>query len=364
MMFDDIANNPSNPFKGNIINKPNGTNVYAGVNKDYTGNDVTAINFLNVLNGSASAMSGIGSGKVINSGPDDNIFVYYSDHGAPGLVAMPSGPYLYATDLLSTLQGMHTQKRYKKLVFYLESCESGSMFTALPTDISVYATTAATPDQSSYAFYFDSTRNTYLGDEYSIRWMEDSDAEDESKWSLLQQFQLLQKEVKESQPQTYGDQTYNAEAIQDFQSFDKFTASGMQTSKQEFVAASNVMQAADSRDVALFTLTNMLSLAKTFQDSIELNAQLLAEVENRVTVDTRFVKLIKIVEPSSAMADRILSAKLPVTKYDCLRRYIENYEAQCERLSDYALKYVRVFANMCELGYSADKVFAGMMQMC
>jgi len=175
---------------------------------------------------------------------------------------------------------------------------------------------------------------------------------------------LFKKEVKESQPQTYGDQTYNSEAIQDFQSFDKFTASGMRTVKEEFVPAHNVMQAADSRDVALFTLTNMLSLSKSFESSIDLNVQLLAEVEKRVTVDASFTKLINAVEPSSAMASRILDSKLTVTKFDCLRRYIENYEDQCQRLSDYALKYVRVFANMCELGYSADKVFAGMQKMC
>merc|ERR1719495_787002 len=42
MMQDDIANNPANPFPGNIINIPGGPNVYPGVNKDYTGDQVTA----------------------------------------------------------------------------------------------------------------------------------------------------------------------------------------------------------------------------------------------------------------------------------------------------------------------------------
>jgi legumain len=38
--FDDIANNPENPFKGKIYNKPNGTDVYAGCKIDYKGADV------------------------------------------------------------------------------------------------------------------------------------------------------------------------------------------------------------------------------------------------------------------------------------------------------------------------------------
>ncbi len=41
--------------------------------------------------------------------------------------------------------------------------------------ILVYATTAANSNESSYACYFDNYRNTYLGDLYSVKWMEDSD---------------------------------------------------------------------------------------------------------------------------------------------------------------------------------------------
>lgn len=40
---------------------------------------------------------------------------------------------------------------------------------------SVYATTAANPHESSYACYYDEKRDTYLGDWYSVNWMEDSD---------------------------------------------------------------------------------------------------------------------------------------------------------------------------------------------
>ena len=39
----------------------------------------------------------------------------------------------------------------------------------------VYATTAANAKESSYACYFDEKRETYLGDVYSVKWMEDSD---------------------------------------------------------------------------------------------------------------------------------------------------------------------------------------------
>merc|ERR1711974_163948 len=85
MMYDDIAHNSQNPFKGNIINQPNGSNLYPGVQIDYKGDEVTAKNFLAALSGDEGA-----NGPVIKSGPEDRIFVYYADHGASGLVCFPS----------------------------------------------------------------------------------------------------------------------------------------------------------------------------------------------------------------------------------------------------------------------------------
>jgi len=51
MVYDDIANNPDNPRPGTIINHPQGPDVYAGMPKDYTGEQVNAENFLAVLSG-------------------------------------------------------------------------------------------------------------------------------------------------------------------------------------------------------------------------------------------------------------------------------------------------------------------------
>lgn len=100
MMYDDIANNPENPFKGdslgsngdylmslnrigNIINKPGGRNLYPGVPKDYVGRDVNPDNFFKVLNGDKTLKSR--GKKVIESNSNDNVFIYFADHGAQGL---------------------------------------------------------------------------------------------------------------------------------------------------------------------------------------------------------------------------------------------------------------------------------------
>ncbi|CAG2180550.1 unnamed protein product [Oppiella nova] len=58
---------------------------------------------------------------------------------------------------------MYDNHKYSKLVFYLEACESGSMFNKLlPKNINIFATTASNPTESSYACYYDSKRQTYL----------------------------------------------------------------------------------------------------------------------------------------------------------------------------------------------------------
>lgn len=105
MAYNDIANNKRNPFPGAVYNKPSsflpGSNVYSGVKIDYEGNDVTPENFIAVLTANKTAISG-GNGRVLESGPNDEVFIYFSDHGSPGLIAFPH-QYLYADTLQNTL---------------------------------------------------------------------------------------------------------------------------------------------------------------------------------------------------------------------------------------------------------------------
>lgn len=79
---------------------------------------------------------------------------------------------------------MHSSSKYSKLLFYLESCESGSMFTELPSDLNIYAVSAANPSESSWAYYCypDDKINgkhigSCLGDMFSVMMLENTDVE-------------------------------------------------------------------------------------------------------------------------------------------------------------------------------------------
>ena len=86
-MYDDIANSWRNPKKGRIYNEPGGPDVYAGVKKDYTGKDVTPKNFLSALQGLANEASGP---VLQNTTNQDDIFVYFADHGGGGILGFPN----------------------------------------------------------------------------------------------------------------------------------------------------------------------------------------------------------------------------------------------------------------------------------
>ena len=144
LAYDDIANNRENPFKGQLFNKPDvsgaGVNVYDATEIDYKGAEVNKTNFLKVLLGDTSA-----SGPVLKSNSESKVFIYFVDHGGAGLICTPlsSSDWIYADELDSTLQKMKDNGMFKELTFYLETCESGSMFPNLTASENIYAMTAS-----------------------------------------------------------------------------------------------------------------------------------------------------------------------------------------------------------------------------
>lgn len=78
---------------------------------DYSGKDVTPKNFLAILRGDAKGVKG-GNGKVLKTTSEDRIFINYADHGSVGLVAFPSGGYLYEKDLTETFKYLYENNLY------------------------------------------------------------------------------------------------------------------------------------------------------------------------------------------------------------------------------------------------------------
>ncbi|KAI5606731.1 legumain precursor [Silurus asotus] len=157
MMHDDIAQNNKNPFPGNIINIPNGPNVYPGVPKDYTGE-------------------------------------------------------LYADDLVKTVKEMSRKRKFLKMVIYVGACHSGSMLEKLSEERNVYAVSSCKPDEVSYSCYYDKKRDTSLSDVFSAHWLYNLENVNLSTNSFGDQFSYLKKNASETKkmdknqtPCNYGD---------------------------------------------------------------------------------------------------------------------------------------------------------------
>ncbi|MCL7026158.1 hypothetical protein MKW94_022471, partial [Papaver nudicaule] len=203
-MYDDIAFHQSNPRPGVIINNPSGEDVYHGVPKDYIGDDVNVNNFLNVLLGNKSAITGNGSGKVVSSGPNDTIFVYYAGHGAAGSLGMPGTSNLYANELNDALTKKHESGTYKSMLIYIEASYSGSMFEGLlKPGMNMYVTTATNAKESSFPEYCPGLGppsppleySICLGDLYSVTWLELSEKFNMKTETLDQQYYTVEHRV-------------------------------------------------------------------------------------------------------------------------------------------------------------------------
>ncbi|KER21191.1 hypothetical protein T265_10428 [Opisthorchis viverrini] len=214
--YDDIADNPKNPFKGKVFHHYEHEDVYNGVVIDYRGKDVTRDNFVKVLKGDKKLETN--KKKVLKSGPDDNVFIFFSGHGGSSHIAF-LGEYLYAMELNDTLAYMHSKKTFNKLVLYVEACKSGSMFKdVLPSNIGIYATTSAKEDEDSCAiFCFDKEINVCLADEYSFIWLLDSQYNDIKKRTLKEQYEEVKRKTVLSHVMKYGEKTMGSLPVGKFQ---------------------------------------------------------------------------------------------------------------------------------------------------
>jgi legumain len=334
-MYDDIANNKENPKKGEIINHPDGKDVYKNVPKDYIGDNCNADNFLSVLKG--KDMTGIGSEKTLRSTNKDKVFIYYADHGATGLVAMPYGGYLYATDLIKTIQDMYDNSIFKEMVFYMEACESGSMFENLPTNLNVYVTTASNPTESSYACYYDSKLKTYLGDCYSVNWMENSDSSSLDKETLEEQYDEVKQLTTQSHVMQYGQLSIDNQTVSEFmdnQQQKTFTPSFIKVSERQMM---------DTRNVDLKYLVASIYESENSKEFDFYLESLFTELKNRERMKILFEKIDKELKPYYKNSKRLKD-----TFDNCFKKSIVNVEEKYGKFTDYSLQFVKVFYNACK----------------
>ncbi|KAB1217056.1 Vacuolar-processing enzyme [Morella rubra] len=378
-MYDDIASHPLNPRPGIIINHPQGDDIYAGVPKDYTGEHVTAENLYAVLLGNKSAVKG-GSGKVLDSKPNDRIFLYYSDHGGPGVLGMPNMPFLYAMDFINVLKKKHAAGTYKEMVMYIEACESGSVFEGvMPTDLNVYVTTASNAQESSWGTYCPGMKPppppeyiTCLGDLYSVAWMEDSETHNLKKETVEQQYQSVKNRTSNfnnynagSHVMEYGNMSIKPEKLYLYQGFDPATSNfPPYNGKLDFP-----MEVVNQRDAELVFLWQMYKRSENGSEKKrEILKQITETISHRVHLDGSMALIGAFLYGPQKSSSILNSVREPgmtlVDDWGCLKSTVRLFEKYCGSLTQYGMKHMRAFANICNSGVSKTSVEEACMAAC
>jgi len=348
MAYDDIANSPSNPFPGKLYNKPDpsgpGVDVYEGCNIDYKGADVTPQNFMDVLTGKAS-------GKKLESTSEDNVFIFFSDHGAPGLIAFPgSAGVLHKADLQSTFQTMSDNKMFNKLTMYLETCESGSMFEDMSIP-GIYALSASNPTESSWGSYCGSEAvvngksiNSCLGDLFSVNWMEDADVADTTSESLQDNFGIVKTKTDRSQVMQWGDTTYTDDKMSEFiGNLDLLAASASEDPSKSAVNA---------RQIDLQRLYSMYAAATTSAERLRIGQELQQELNTQLAVDMIHNKFLDLVYTGDeAKQESMRTDKVKPSLRDCELRVHNAFQTYAAEHFDantgFALQFHQIVVNVC-----------------
>jgi len=344
LSYDDVAHDSKNPFPGKLFNKPTsgaGKDVYAGCKIDYKGSKCTAQQFLNVLTGQ-------GSGKVLKSTSEDHVFVSFYDHGGVGLIAFPTGGSLHVKDMQNAFQTMHNKGMYKKLTYYLESCESGSMFQGMNIP-EIYAVSAANPTESSYGCYCGSSAKvngkkigSCLGDLFSVNWMEDSDAKDITSESLSSQFSVVKQKTKQSHVMQWSDTSFTSDMVSDFQG----TTNYLKTEPSEDPASS----ALSVRQLELQQAYERYVEAESSEERLEAGAELQAVLQDQLNAEAAYEKFLSIVYPGDA-AKRAAAREtfLPAENRDCEMAARENFETYgaFDASSGFAMQFHKYVVNVC-----------------
>lgn len=362
--YDDVATAKQNPFPGQLFNQPDGPDVYEGCNIDYRGADVTPEKFLSVLRGEDQ-----NGGKTLKTTSEDKVFINFSDHGAPGLIAFPKGT-LYAKDFIATLDTMYENDSYKEMLIYIEACESGSMFeNLLSDDKRIYATTAANSVESSWGYYCspdDKVNGKHvgscLGDLYSIVWMEDSDEKDACTETVGEQFDIVKAKTTKSHVMEFGDLSIKKEPVGNFDAvcakrvesniFDSLTKLFALTGSDEMTAS-----AVDSRDIKLHYLYHRYLRTGDRADAIELEH----EISHRSHIENRFESL-KSVDTGILFSEESRILK-DAQAHTCYIDLADTYHDICGR-GEYDLKYYHNFVSLCNSNRRHEDLIAMVSTMC
>jgi hypothetical protein len=236
---------------------------------------------------------------------------------------------------------------YKKLTFYLETCESGSMFEGLSTP-GVYALSAASPSESSWGTYCGSEAmvdgkdiGSCLGDLFSVNWMEDSDAKDITSESLADQFGIVKTATDKSAVMQWGDLSFQTDKVSEFQGDQAVLGSSKPSKRTGSVSA---------RDLDLKRAYDMYAKAKSSKDRVAAGEELQRVLSEQLEVERAYNRFLEMLYPGDhekhhAMRHGNSSAAHRDCEMLTRAQFVEH--GKFDSYTGFALQFQRIIVEAC-----------------
>ena len=199
---DNIAYDPHNKHPGVVKVRPDGENVYTDVHVDYKLSDINMNDLNDILLGKKCEKFP----QVIESGPNDNVIVFWCGHGGFGGRLMWGNTSESCQSLKKILYNMQQANKYRKLLFTIDACFGGSIGEAclgLPGALFI---TSATSKEPSKADMRDKEMDIWLSNGFTRAFQEQIDKT--SDISIRDLYYILARHTVGSHATIYNIENY------------------------------------------------------------------------------------------------------------------------------------------------------------
>ena len=156
---DDLADNPENPHPGVVHVLPDGENLHPGVVNDYKISQLTPEDLKNILAGTVTERTP----EVVHGSKNTNVLFFWSGHGVDDGIMEWADDYVSSGEIRAMLHG--AQDNYRKLLFVMEACYSGSVGEYCTGFPGILILTACAPGEKSHADVLEGT--TFLSNAFT-----------------------------------------------------------------------------------------------------------------------------------------------------------------------------------------------------
>ncbi len=156
---DDIADNAENPHPGVVHVTPDGENLYQGVVNDYKISQLTPADLGNILSGTVTERTP----EVVHGSKNTNVLFFWSGHGLDDNLMAWADDSVTSGQIRSMLEG--AQENFRKLLFVMEACYSGSVGEFCCGFPGLLTLTACSPGEKSHADVLEGP--TYLSNAFT-----------------------------------------------------------------------------------------------------------------------------------------------------------------------------------------------------